>query len=356
MTKLFFHATNNAQAGLPTTEQSSLTVDNNGDVANKNRLMDDTAGTTENTIDCGSSATTSAQVLHFTRFCSKPFSNTSISANTWNYVFGAEQDNVNANFPCSGTGKDIWVTVYVWNPNTQTKVGNIIDGTTSSGTFQEPSSSASPIVISGSFTGAAVASIPSGSVIVYECMFQITHNNATSRTLTFHYDGPTIDTTGGDAFSNNAAYIETPQTLTFQTNAVKALSGSITLGGTTPTRRKTGVKTVPAQSVTITNTSLALLRTKKRSPSTASLSLVSNPTYILAHNKVAIVPTESITTSGTVAQLRSRVRLTNQPLTIDSGTPTHVEHVYRPFRKIAESLALSNTAIKRSNKKRSITA
>lgn len=352
MTKLYFHATNNAQAGLPTVEQSSLTVDNNGDVANKNRLMDDTAGTAENTIDCGSSATTSAQVLHFTRFCSKPFSNTSISANTWNYVFGAEQDNVNANFPCSGSGKDIWVTVYVWNPNTQTKVGNIIDGLTSSGTFQEPSASASPIVVSGSFSGSAVASIPSGCVIVYECMFQITHNNATARTLTFHYDGPTVDTTGGDSFSNNAAYIETPQTLTFQTNAVKAITSTVTIGTVAPTRKKNSIKPI-ATTVNSSTASLTRLATKKRTVAD-TVAILSTPVQILSHHKNVAPPAETITIGATApTQLRSRVRVITTTITI-SSTPTYIQVPNRPFRRLIENILINSTVIKKSVKIRNL--
>lgn len=352
MTKLYFHATNNAQAGLPTVEQSSLTIDNNGDTASKNRVMDATAGTAENTIDCGTSASTSAQVCHFTRFCSKPFANTSISANTWNYVFGAEEDNVNANFPCSASGKDIWVTVYVWNPNTSTKVGNVIDGLTSTGSYDEPTASASPTVVSGTFAGSAVNAIPSGCVLVYECMFQITHNNATARTLTFHYDGPTVDTTSGDAFSNNASFIETPQTLTFQTNAVKALTSTVTIGSVAPTRRKSAVKAVPAQTVTTSTASLNRLTTKKRTV-TDTVAILSTPVQILAHNKVVAPPAETVTISSTPTQLRSRVRTINQTITILS-TPTYIQVPNRPTRRLTESVIINSLLTRKSNKRRTL--
>lgn len=354
-TRLFFHATNNAQSGLPTTEQSSLTVDNNGDIASKNRLMDTTAGAAENTIDCATNATTSAQVCHFTRFCSKPFADTSISANTWNYVFGAEEDNVNANFPCSGSGKDIWVSVYVWNPNTSTKVGNIIDGLTATGTFTEPTASASPTVVSGTFGGSAVNSIPSGCVIVYECMFQITQNNTTARTLTFHYDGPTVDTTSGDAFSGNASFIETPQNLTFQTNAVKSITQTLVFGGVTaPVRRKTAKK-INSETITVTgpSTPIGLLRNKIRvvPASVTTLAAVSD---ILAHHINITVPTETITISSTPSRLKTWIRIQLETVTINAPPPSHVEHVYRPFRILLESIALGNTPVRKATKTRRI--
>lgn len=353
MTRLYFHATNNAQVGLPTVEQSSLTIDNNGDVASKNRVMDTTAGTVENTIDCGTSATTSAQVCHFTRFCSKPFSNTSISANTWSYVFGAEQDNVNANFPCSGSGKNIWVTVYVWDPNAGSKVGNIIDGNTATGNYDEPTSSASPTVVSGTFTGAAVNAIPSGCVLVYECMFQITHNNATARTLTFHYDGPSVNTTSGDAFSNNASFIETPQTITFQTNAVKAITSTVTIGVVAPTRKKGLSKAVPAQTVTLSTSSLTLLRTKKRAITT-TVNISSTVAEILAHNIVKAVPAETVTI-GAVAPTRTKtwVRKLVETITIAS-TATHKEVPYRPFRNIIETVTINSILTRLGAKKRQV--
>lgn len=355
MTRLFFHATNNAQAGLPTTEQSSLTVDNNGDIASKNRVMDTTAGASENTIDCGTSASSSAQVCHFTRFCSKPFSNTSITAQTWNYVFGAEEDNVNANFPCSSSGKDIWVTVYVWNPNTSTKVGNVIDGLTSTGTYDEPTASASPTVVSGTFAGSAVNSIPSGCVLVYECMFQITQNNATARTITFHYDGPTVDTTSGDAFSGNASFIETPQTLTFQTNAVKSIAATLVFGGVTaPTRRKTSHKTnVEGITVVGPSTPIGLLRKKIRVVP-ASVTTIAAVSDILSHHINVVVPTETITIGSTPTRLKSWVRVMLEALTINAPPPLHVEHVYRPFRKIFETIALGHTSIRKATKTRRI--
>jgi hypothetical protein len=350
LTKLYFHATANTATGLPTVEQSTLTVDNNGDSAGTNRTMSDVIGTSQNSIDCPSSASSSAQVLHFTRFVTRTFSNTSIAANTWNYAFAVEEDNVNANFPCSGSGKAITICVYVWNPANQTKVGNIIDGSTNTD-YTEPSASATETSLFGTFVGAAVNSIPSGCVIVYECMFQITQNNATARTLTFWYDGNTETNSNANTVSNHASYIETPQTITFQNNAVKALTSTVTIGAVAPTRKKSAVKAIPTTVASSTPT-LARLTTKNRTIS-QTVAILSTADKILAHNKVATL-TETVTV-GAVAptQLRSRVRVIPTTVTI-SSTPTYIQVPNRPVRRITTNILINSTVVKLSAKKRQL--
>jgi len=312
--------------------------------------MNTTIGTAQNSIDCPSNASTSSQVLHFTRFVTRTFSNTSIAANTWNYAFAVEEDNVNANFPCSGSGKSITICVYVWNPVTQTKVGNIIDGSTNTD-YTEPSSSATETSLFGTFAGAAVNSIPSGCVIVYECMFQITQNNATARTLTFYYDGTTENNANSNTVSNHASYIETPQTITFQNNAVAALTSTVTIGAVAPTRKKGSIKAIPT-TVSSTTSSLTRLTTKKRTV-TQTVTILSTADKILAHNKVATL-TETVTV-GAVAptQLRSRVRVIPTTITI-SSTPTYIQVPNRPVRKLIENILINSTVIKKSSKKRSL--
>ena len=352
MTKLYFHATINSQTGLPTTQQSSLTVDNNGDSASTNRTMNTTIGTTQNSIDCATNATTSAQVCHFTRFVTRTFSNTSISANTWNLAFGAEQDNVNANFPVSGSGKSTFISAYVWNPSTQTKVGNIIDGS-SDANFAEPSSSATETSIFGTFSGAAVNSIPTGCVIVFECMFQITQNNATARTLTFYYDGTTENNANGNTVSNHASYIETHQTITFQNNVTKAITSTVTIGATVPVRKKSSVKAL-TQTATVTGPStLTMLRTKNRAITDTITINTPAPTKVLAHNFVKTL-TETVTIGTTTpTQLRSRIRVITTTITINS-TPTYIQVPNRPFRKLTENILINSSVIKKSSKKRSL--
>lgn len=352
MTRLYFHAATNSATGLPTVEQSSLTVDNNGDSASTNRLMDTTKGTSQASINVTTSATTSAQVAHFTRFSTKPFANTSIAANTWNFSFAVAQDNVNANFPVSGAGKNAWVSLYVWNPNTTSKVGDIIDGLTANGDWDEPTVAASEIVLYVTFAGAAVNSIPSGCILVLECMFQFTHNNATSRTITFYYDGSTVDVTSADTATSMASFIETPQTLTFQTNAVKAITSTVTIGATVPTRRKGAVKPI-AQTITSSTTSLTRLTTKKRTI-TETTAIASTPVQILSHH-INVAPTAETVTIGAVTpiQLRSRVRVITQTITILS-TPTYIQVPNRPVRRLTETIVISSNVVRKNAKRRTL--
>jgi hypothetical protein len=313
--------------------------------------MSDVIGTSQNSIDCPTNASTSAQVCHFSRFVTRTFSNTSITAQTWNYAFAVEEDNVNANFPCSGSGKAITICVYVWNPASQTKVGNILDGSTN-GDYTEPSASATETSLFGTFAGAAVNAIPSGCVIVYECMFQFTQNNATARTVTFYYDGTTENNANANTVSNHASYIETPQTITFQNNAVKALTSTVTIGVVAPTRKKSAIKAIPT-TVTSSTPSLARITTKKRTV-TDTVVIASTPAQILAHNKT-VAPSAETVTIGAVAptQLRSRVRVLNQTVTI-SSTPTYIQVPNRPVRRLTENILINSTVVKKSAKKRTL--
>lgn len=352
MTRLYFHAATNSQTGNPTSEQSSLTVDNNGDASTANRTMDINKGTSETNITCATNATTSAQVCHFTRFVTRPFANTSISAQTWTLCFGAEEDNVNANFPCSSTGKNIWQTLYVWNPASSTKVGDIIDGATANSDFDEPSSAAAKTVVFGTFSGSAVNSIPSGCILVWECMFQITQNNATARTLTFYFDGNTVDTTSGDTPTSMASFLESTQALTFQTNAVKAITSTVTLSQTLV--RKKSLQRSNTSTVTTSLASLNILRGKKRTITT-TVTLLQTPTYILAHHINIAVPAETVTIStASLTNKKSWVRVLLETVTINSPAPTHVEHVYRPFRNLTENITIAGVVAKLAAKKRTL--
>jgi hypothetical protein len=351
MTRFYFHAATSGQTGLPTTEQSSLTVDNNGDAATVNRTMDTTKGTSQASISCNTNASASAQVAHFTRFVSKPFAQTSITAQTWNLSFAVDQSNVNTNFPVSGSGKNAWVSAYVWNPGTQTKVGDIIDGVTANGDWDEPTTAPVETVLFVTFSGNAVNSIPPGCIIVWECMFQFTQNNATARTINFYYDGATVDTTSADTPSDMASFLETPQALTFQTNITKAITSTVTISTASITRKKTATKAL-ASTVTTSTASIALLRNKKRAI-TSTVTISSTPAQILAHNRVVAPAAETVTISSTPTRTKGWVRKLIETVTI-SSTPTVSSHPYRPFRKITENITINSILTKISSKKRSL--
>lgn len=353
MTRLYFHAATNSQSGNPTGEHSSLTVDNNGDSASANRTMDITKGTTETSINCATNASTSAQVSHFTRFVTRPFANTSISAQTWTLCFGAEEDNVNANWPCSSTGKNIWQTLYVWNPANSTVVGTIIDGNTANGDFDEPSSAAAETVVFGTFSGSAVNAIPSGCILVWECMFQFTQNNSTARTLTFYFDGNTVDTTSGDSPTSMASFLESTQALTFQTNATKAITSTVSISTASITRKKSTGRT-NTSTVTTSVASLTIRRNKKRTI-TETITSIATVNEILAHHINVAVPAETVTISTPSLTLKkSWVRVLLETVTINTPAPTHVEHVYRPFRKLTETITINSNPVRKTAKKRTL--
>jgi hypothetical protein len=126
-TRFYLHAALNDLTDLPTSEQSSLALDANADPITTNRLMDLDPGTgqiglTANTIDIN------PRNYYFTRFVSPRIFQSSISANTWTYNFAAEQEHSSVNFPVSGTDKSVYVSLYVWRPSTQTKIGTIAEG------------------------------------------------------------------------------------------------------------------------------------------------------------------------------------------------------------------------------------
>jgi hypothetical protein len=318
--------------------------------------MDSTIGSAQTSKNCATNASTSLQVSRFTRFVSPVLGVTSIAANTWNYAFAVSEDNVNANFPVSGqNGHDIWVNVFVWNTNNSTKVGNIIDGLGGAGAeYQEPTTAATEVSVFGTFAGAAVNSIPAGSVICYEAIFQFQQNNTTARTITLYYDGVTETNNNGTTVSNHASYIETPQALTFAGgNVVKTLTSTVTLSQTLA--RSKGRKVAPgAQTVTISSTPTRLT-TKKRAPAAETVTIATDagsPSFIKAHNTAKTL-TETISATSTVGFTRMR----NRPLSELVHVTDAVDYLQHPKKftaKITQTVLLSQTAARTSGKKRGV--
>jgi hypothetical protein len=210
-TRLYFHSTNSALSNLPTTDQSSLTNDKIVDALTVNRSMNTTIGTAQTSLALSSNNTTSIQRYYYTRFVSDSLNGiSSISANTWTYNFAAQQSSTFARFP-AGVNGPVRVTCYVWRPSSSTKIADILDGNSNN----VNQSVTTEISFNLTFTGAAVASIVDGDVIVFEVWFETTAAIAGAYTQTFYYDGTTVTTTTGTVVSNHASFIETPQSLTF---------------------------------------------------------------------------------------------------------------------------------------------
>jgi hypothetical protein len=318
--------------------------------------MDTTIGSSQTSINCATNASTSAQVSRFTRFVSPVLSSTSISANTWNYAFAVAESNVNANFPCSGqSGHDIWVNVFVWNTNTQTKVGNIIDGLGGAGAeYQEPSIAATEVSVYGTFAGSAVNSIPSGSVICYEAIFQFTQNNTTARTVTLYYDGATETNNNGTTVSNHASFIETPQSITFGGgNITKTLTSTVTISSTVA-RSKGRTPSITPQTITISSTPTRLAAKKRAVPAeTTTISTdAGSPSIIKAHNTAKTL-TETVSATSTVGFTRMRNRALSELIHVIDSVD-YLQHPKKFTAKITESVLLHQTAAKTSGKKRGV--
>lgn len=214
MTKLYFHreGVGSLPSGtLPTTEQSSLTPDANlftNEDGSENRAMDiNISAQAQTSLANTQTGDTAAHNYYIARWVSPKLDQTSIAANTWNYKFAASEANAAANFPRNGAGA-LWINCYVWRTSNGTKVGTILDGN-SAADFEEATTGET--LIEGTFSGSAVSSLnPNDDVIVFEAWAIVTQNTSTARAVTYFYDGTTESST-----TNNAAHIETPQTLAF---------------------------------------------------------------------------------------------------------------------------------------------
>ena len=216
MTKYYLHdATSSVSGTLPSTNQSSLTFTVLADALTVNRSMNGTIGSGPHVAKSLNTAAQATQVLYYTRFISPPLGAQTISANTWDYNFAANENATSGNFPVNGTSQPVYINCYVWRPSTGAKVGTILQGNSAS-VYNEPSALSVAKVMNGTFSGTSLA-IQDGDVLVFEVMFQISQGNTTSRPDIFYYDGTTENTTANTTVTNHASFIQTPQTLSLST-------------------------------------------------------------------------------------------------------------------------------------------
>ena len=224
---------------LPSSEQSTLTADANlfdNEDGSENRSMNTTvSGSAQTSLTNTSTGDTNAHNYYIARWVSPVLNQTSVSANTWTVEFAASEGNAAANFPRSGAGV-MYVNAYVWKPSNGTKYGTILDGNSNA---DGEEAGTTQTVISYTFSGAAVNSLTSGDAcIVFEMWAQVTQANGTARAQTVFYDGTTENST-----SNEAAFISTPENLSFSTAytrsiATETVSTSDSLGRTYNAIRK----------------------------------------------------------------------------------------------------------------------
>lgn len=217
-TKLYFHnATSTVSGTLPSTNQSVLTFNKLSDAVTVNRSMNTTIGTSQVSKAIATDVGTQQQNLYYARFISMPLGTQTISANTWDYNFAAQTNNLNANFPVNTSGP-VYINCYVWRPSTGAKVGTILEGDSVSD-FAEVSVASAEKVCNGTFSGSSLA-IQNQDVLCFEMIFQVIQSVTNARTNTVYYDGTTENATDNTTVSSHASYIQTPQTLSLATNSI----------------------------------------------------------------------------------------------------------------------------------------
>ncbi len=231
-TKLYLHAATSGQSGtLPVnrhggsspTVQGGLTPWADGqtetmnpgsiNVTTANNLsMDTTKGTSQSSIALTTINTTASETYYFVKWISPPLDQTSITANTWTWSYAIAESDLKANFVALSP------YIYVWRPSNGSLVGWISQSAGASG-YAEPTIINTETLETTTFTGSAISSgITAGDVIILEAWARITQSSgAGACTDIIYFDGATEDTSAtGKTVSDLAAYISTPETITFQ--------------------------------------------------------------------------------------------------------------------------------------------
>lgn len=221
-TRLYFHAANSGVSNLPTTNQSALSpTTTQGDAFNINRSMDRTQGVSTSTFrTCLVDGTSTLKSYYFTRFVSEQLRAQTITSQTWVYNFGARENSLSINFPCSGANQVVYICVYVYRPGTG-KVFTIYEGN-SSADADEPAAADNAYSEHVTFSGTS-GSIQDNDVICQEIWFRIDPASfVTNMQMIFVYDGDrTPILSSGTSIStslNYAAFLETPQNLSFMSD------------------------------------------------------------------------------------------------------------------------------------------
>lgn len=190
------------------------------DATSVNRSMTKTKGTSQTSFAIVRSATSSAtQSSWVGKFISDPLENIdTIDAEVWSSQTAKMEDSGNSNWAGA------FLCLYVWRPSTNAKVGSSIYPATGEGGFAEPSTANTQRLGIGNVTagtGAQVTGVEDGDVLVLEVFFRKTTGASSTFTDTWFYDGTTEydGQSNQDIVTDMAAFIQTPQDLTFVTDA-----------------------------------------------------------------------------------------------------------------------------------------
>ncbi len=224
VTRFYFHQTTSSQSGtLPTTTQAARTKNNNIDALTTNKTMNTTISAVAQTDLSKTLTPTDPAFIYITRYISDPLGQTSLAANTWTLSIAAWASTALPWWPSNRTPQNIPGTLYIWRPSTGAKVSNVFDGNSSGTTSQGGTTTETTSVVT--FTG--VSGTPAvGDVLIYESWGTVA-GAASSLTLHYAHNGTTASSSDNVPASNFAAYLQTPENLTFATPAVDATATTI---------------------------------------------------------------------------------------------------------------------------------
>jgi len=337
--------------------------------------MDTTIGTSQASLAITRTTSSNANnVFYITKFISKPLNQASIAANTWTWNFAVKASLVGStgceDYPSNNVNDKIPIYVYVWRPSTGTKIGSISTDTiqpnardtanvyydVGNGSLQIPGGTTAESAEHGTFAGSAVTCAV-GDVIIVEAWTTINTNSASSLTCTFYYDGTTVTTTNGPTVSSQAAFLETPENLSFVTssNKTKTLTETITIGQPTPVRIKSANK-ANAETVTISSPAPARLAAKKRALATETITISTDPgsPSIIKAKNVSKTLTETVTVGQpTPTRIKGSVKAINQTIAIAENL-TYIQHPKRARMTLTENVIINSTTTRITSKRRTL--
>ena len=212
-TKLYFHDALSGLSSLPTTEQSTLTINYNTDAQTVNRTMNETIGTSQVSKVMTIEDTGTERNYYVTRFVSQQLTAQTIPAVTWSYSFAAAESDTSVNYPDNPQH----ICFYLWRPGTG-KITDILIGNSGIGVV-ETSTANSERSMFCTFSGATFTS-QAGDVLCFEVINIINPSTGTGRTATYYYDGTTETSGTNVVVSNHATHIVTSSDIEFSSGAV----------------------------------------------------------------------------------------------------------------------------------------
>jgi hypothetical protein len=222
-TRLYLHNATSANTGtLPSTKQSAKTTQASIDAVTVNRSMNITIGTSQLTVSGTPNTGSTIGDAYVTRFLSSPISS-NLTAQTWTINIAAASNSGAWSWmdsASSGSNGGFRVCAFVWRPSTGAKVANIFDGVTSAIDNNQVLGSFTEKVFHVTISGSAVT-VTAGDIIGIE--FFCGQYGFTSATETLYMDGTTVNTsTAYPSATSHAAFIETPDTISFSGAGVTA--------------------------------------------------------------------------------------------------------------------------------------